>query len=181
MWVDLAFTNTPNEAWTQDTTNLTGGTWRQIADISNVENLVGTVHSDKLWGDANDNVLFYTGGLDRFDGRGGTDTADFSRFGSAVWVDLAFTNTPNEAWTQDDTDLVGGTWREIADLTNIENVTGTAHADKLWGNAGVNRLEGGAGNDTLTGRGGNDTSSSAPDLGRTRSPTSPATEPLPAT
>ena len=42
-------------------------------------------------------------------------------------------------------------------LRNIENLTGSAHADTLTGNAGANVLKGGGGNDTLAGGGGNDT------------------------
>jgi Ca2+-binding RTX toxin-like protein len=155
VWVDLAYTGTPNEVWTRDTTNLNSGTWREIADVAGIENLVGTVHSDLLRGDGNNNILIYTGGLDQLDGRGGVDTADFSRFGSAVWVDLAYAG--REAWTRNGSTVTSGTWREIADLANIENLVGTQHSDLLWGNNGVNRIEGGAGNDTLTGRAGNDT------------------------
>jgi Ca2+-binding RTX toxin-like protein len=139
-----ASTSSIIEAWTRDRTDL-AGTWRPIVDLANVENLAGTAFNDLLRGDCADNLLFYTGGRDRFDGRAGIDTADFSLFGSAVWVDLAFTNT-----------LAGGTWREIADLAAIENLTGTRHADLLRDDGGANRLDGGAGNDTLTGRGGND-------------------------
>ena len=107
------------------------------------------------------------------DGRGGTDTADFSRFGSAVWVDLALHQDRNEAWTQT-TPTRRGTWREIADLTSIENLTGTDAADQLFGNANVNRLEGGAGNDSSPAAAETTSLSSAPAMGRTRSPTSPA-------
>jgi Ca2+-binding RTX toxin-like protein len=156
VWVDLQYTGTANEAWTRGTTDLNTGTWREIADLSDVENLVGTEHSDKLWGNAGDNTFFYTGGLDRYDGRGGADTADFSLFGAAVWVDLAYTGTANEAWTRDNAGLTSGTWREIADLAGIEAVEGSAFADDLRGNAGANRLNGGDGNDRLDGRGGDD-------------------------
>jgi Ca2+-binding RTX toxin-like protein len=135
---------------------LSSGTWREIADLANIENLVGTTHSDVLRGNGDDNVLFYTGGLDQFDGRGGGDTADFSRSGSAVWVDLAYTGPGNEAWTRYGSTLSSSTWREIADLANIENLVGTAHSDFLSGNGGDNRIAGGAGADTLVGLGGQD-------------------------
>jgi Ca2+-binding RTX toxin-like protein len=71
-----------------------------------------------------------------------------------VWVDLAHNGV--EAWTRDNAGVTSGTWREIADLANIENVTGTALADQLFGSDAVNRIEGGDGADRLTGRGGND-------------------------
>ena len=153
VWVSLAY-NGP-EIWTMDRADLSGGAWRAIGDLSNVENLVGTPFSDLLRGDGNANVLSYTGGFDTLDGGAGLDTADFSRFGSAVWVDLAYAG--NEAWTRDRADVNSGTWREIADLASIENLVGTGGADKLLGDATANRIEGGAGDDVLTGRGGNDT------------------------
>jgi Ca2+-binding RTX toxin-like protein len=162
VYVDLARTGSgDNEAWTRDggDVNPGPGTWRAIADLANVENLVGTVHSDKLYGDGNNNTFFYNGGFDLLDGRGGTDTADFSLFSSAVYVDLARTGSgDNEAWTRDraDVDPGPGTWRALANMDAIENVTGTAQADRLLGNDSANQLQGGAGNDTLTGRGGND-------------------------
>ena len=37
-------------------------------------------------------------------------------------------------------DLASGTWRAIADLANIENLRGSAYADRLIGDAGVNEL-----------------------------------------
>lgn len=42
-------------------------------------------------------------------------------------------------------------------LSGIEDLIGTAAADKLTGDSNANRLEGGAGNDTLAGGAGNDT------------------------
>ena len=56
--------------------------------------------------------------------------ADFSRFGSAVWVDLVIAG--REAWTRDGSTVTSGIWREIADLANIENVTGTAMQTSCW-------------------------------------------------
>ena len=58
---------------------------------------------------------------------------------------------------RDGVNLESGAWREIADLSNIENLVGTSWADNLLGNDTANRFEGGAGDDTLAGRGGNDT------------------------
>jgi serralysin len=152
VWVDLQYAG--REAWTMDRVTLSGGTWREIADLAADENLVGTAHADYLRGSAGNNILYYTGGLDTLDGSAGTDTADFSAFGSAVWVDLQFAG--REAWTMDQITLSGGTWREIADLAAIENLVGTAHADYLRGSAGNNVLSGGAGDDTLGGSGGMD-------------------------
>ena len=97
-------------SWRCGPANLTTGTWRAIADLTSVENLAGTAYDDQLRGDGGSNgFLSYTGGHDLLDGRGGTDTADFSHFGSAVWVDLTYADA--QAWTKDQADLTAGTWR----------------------------------------------------------------------
>ena len=45
----------------------------------------------------------------------------------------------------------------VANLTSIENATGSSHDDVLIGNSGNNVLNGGGGHDILTGGGGDDT------------------------
>lgn len=144
------------DVWTRDTNNVDAGNWRQIASLTNVENLVGTSGNDYLQGGAGANTIFYTGGLDQIDGVGGVDTVDFSRFGSAVWVSLSYPTY--EAWTQDASgvNLVGPAWRAVADIINVENITGSAYADDLRGDSSANRIEGAAGNDTIMGGGGAD-------------------------
>ena len=104
---------------------------------------------------AGNDTLEYTGGVVTLDGGADTDAIDFSSFGSAVWVDLAYPGP--EVWTRDGADVLSGTWRFIADLQNVENVVGTDFADDLKGDGGDNVLTGGAGNDLLEGDGGNDT------------------------
>jgi Ca2+-binding RTX toxin-like protein len=118
---------------------------------------VGNTFSNRITGNSGDNVLGYTGGLDVLDGAAGTDTADFSRFNFAVWVDLAYAAGPHEAWTLNSTNASSGTWQRIADLMSIENLTGTPFDDLLAGNAAANRLDGGAGDDKLFAAGGDDT------------------------
>lgn len=93
-------------------------------------------------------------GMDLLDGGSGTDVADFSRFGAAVWVKL--THTPMEAATRDSIDLASGVWRDIANLVSVENVPGSAYADEIHGDGFGNEIVGGAGNDLLTGNGGPD-------------------------
>ena len=152
------------EASTRDQPNLDSGTWRTTADLVSVENVTGSAYADRLTGDTGNNQLLggagndrlsYTGGLDTLDGAAGIDTADFSAFGAAVSVNLAYAGY--EASTRDQPNLDSGTWRTIADLNSVENLTGSAYADRLTGNPGSNQLEGGAGNDALTGADGADT------------------------
>src|SRR5262249_46056019 len=88
------------------------------------------------------------------DGGEGSDTADFSSFGKALWIDLNANG--REVKTRDTGDLNSGTWREIVDLNGVENLVLGSGADEVWGSEDANRISGGAGNDTIHGRGGND-------------------------
>ena len=48
IWVDL--TNIGREVWTRDTADLTSGTWREIADLNAVENVLGGNMDDSILG-----------------------------------------------------------------------------------------------------------------------------------
>jgi len=129
-------------------------------DSANV--LDGGRGSDTVLGaGGNDTLRFWSypndGSFDHLDGGADTDTADFSMFDFAVWLELGFGGI--EAWsklTQEAT-VDGGPWTSIADLDNIENLVGTFWHDTLRGDDGANRIEGMFGNDVLTGNGGQDT------------------------
>ena len=152
VWVDLLYSGV--EAWTSNTsvaTELTSNT--QIANLDNIENVIGTSGTDLVWGSAGDNVYRFTGHAsgtyDYFDGRGGNDTADFSLCGTAVWVDLDYAGI--EAWSS-----LTAANEQIADLDNVENIVGSAFDDVLIGDSGANVIAGGYGNDQLTGGAGPD-------------------------
>ena len=117
--------------------------------------MTGNASNNLLSGGNGNDRLSYTGGLDTLDGGAGGDTADFSAFAAAVSVNLGYAGY--EASTRDQTNLDSGTWRTIADLANVEHVTGGAYADRLTGNTGNNVLEGGGSHDALTGGDGADT------------------------
>ena len=102
-----------------------------------------------------DDMVSYTGGYAIVDGGSGTDTMDFSGFGSAVQVSLE--TAGDDVLTRDASHLNSGTWRTLGNLIDIENVVGTSFDDELNGSDGANELLGGAGNDLLSGLGGNDT------------------------
>jgi Ca2+-binding RTX toxin-like protein len=144
------------DAWRLDdvTLNAVGGAAPVVftsgADTVTLPALGGTFNT--LGGD---DKLVYTGGPVTIDGGTGSDTLDFSQFGSAMWVNLS-SNGP-EIKTQDRPDLSSGTWRSVGDVTQVENLVGTAYSDFLQGDNGANTLQGGDGNDTLTGAGGADT------------------------
>jgi serralysin len=124
------------------------------------DRLEGGLGFDGLYGDAGNDTLvgnyeYSVYGVDYLDGGEGTDTADFSAHGDALWIDLMYDG--REVWTCDGADVVSGTWRQVADLVSIENLIGTGAADQMWGDNGANRITGGAGNDLIDGRGGDDT------------------------
>ncbi|GAA4018580.1 beta strand repeat-containing protein [Actimicrobium antarcticum] len=115
--------------------------------LSGVENLIGTAQDDSLTGNASANLLDGGSGNDVLDGgagadvlKGGTgnDTVTYTNSDAAVTVNLLTgTNTGGDA--------AGDI------LTGIENLTGSAFADRLTGDDGDNILDGGSGNDILEG------------------------------
>src|SRR6185295_12577226 len=115
--------------------------------------------NDLLYGGQGDDTLVISvnapGDFVTADGSLGTDTLDLSGFAAAAWVDLVTNGA--EVRTKDQADLTVGTWRDVADVARVENVTGTAYADQISGDAGNNILIGGGGADVLDGRSGNDT------------------------
>lgn len=138
---------------------------------SGVEGLIGSDYIDRLYGDAEmnilqgglgDDLLFGGDGDDHIQGQSGddtlaggaggdslaggegADTVDYFDSGEAVSVDL-------DVGTGSGGDAEGDT------LTSIENVIGSEFADVLIGDAADNRLEGGRDADTLIGGEGDDT------------------------
>jgi len=121
--------------------------------------IVGTAGNDTLVGTAGNDVIAGLAGDDTIDGAGGddvicgglgndgitggtgVDTVSYAESATAVTVDLGAGTASGEG-----TDTLAG----------IENVTGSALADKLTGNASANVLRGAAGADTLDGGPGDD-------------------------
>lgn len=132
---------------TSGNNSLTGTIQNDVLDP-----LAGNDTVDALGGD---DVILYSDGFDIYDGNTGNDTVDFSAFASAVWVDLDY-GSNYEAWTVDLPNALSGNWRAIADLNNIENVTGSDFHDRIWGDNSANIIRGGLGNDLLKGEGGAD-------------------------
>jgi len=130
--------------------------------IANVENVIGSTHSDTIIGDGGNNTLLGGDGDDAInggdgddflyggsgnnvlDGAGGTDWVVYSQAPSAVTVNLT-TGTAQNGYGGTDT------------VIDVENVIGSSFADTLTGNSGANTLFGNDGDDVLDGRGGADT------------------------
>ena len=116
------------------------------------DSLAGEAGDDRLSGGDGDDVLLAGSGNDWlageagddvYDGGSGVDMIDFSAAAGPVVVDLSKRTASGEA-TGTDT------------VTSIENVRGTAFADRLTGDKNANVLSGGAGDDVLRGLGGAD-------------------------
>ncbi|MFK7862282.1 MAG: beta strand repeat-containing protein [Granulosicoccus sp.] len=118
-----------------------------------IENVQGSAEADLLIGDASSNTIFGDAGDDRIAGRagddvlsggGGIDTVSYVDAANGVIASLAdgVANNDGDAGTDQ--------------LTDIENLTGSANNDILEGSSGSNVLIGGAGDDVLTGLSGAD-------------------------
>ena len=109
------------------------------------DTLEGGTGDDTLNGLAGNDTLIGGVGADALDGGTGTDTVSYAGSSAAVTVSLVAgaTNTGGDA--EGDT------------LSNIENLTGSAHDDSLTGDVNANTLSGGAGDDRLWGDAGADT------------------------
>ncbi|WP_018716246.1 calcium-binding protein [Brachymonas chironomi] len=109
------------------------------------DTLFGGNGHDTLLGDTGNDLLEGGAGNDILDGGSGIDTANYSRTGAAVTVNLTKS-------TRQDT--LGAGWDT---LIQIENVTGSRYGDRLYGNSENNTLRGENGNDILSGGAGKDT------------------------
>ena len=115
------------------------------------DTLIGKGGRDELRGEDDDDVLEGGAGADDLNGGKGKDTASYENSPGGVTVNLeADTASGGDAEATVD----GVT--SYDELTSIENLRGSAHADTLTGNGEANVLEGGGGADTLTGGGGAD-------------------------
>ncbi|MGQ0685617.1 calcium-binding protein [Bradyrhizobium sp.] len=165
------------DRWGRDTiASIAASSSPFIAGTNGNDTLIGSAVAQNIYGEAGDDTLDGQGGSDLLygglgndhlvisvsnagdlvtvDGGVGTDTLDLSGLGVAAWVDLVTNGA--EVRTTDQADLNSGTWRDVADVARVENVTGTAFADQISGDAGNNILIGGDGDDILDARSGDD-------------------------
>lgn len=120
-----------------------------VDTLYDVENVVGSIYADELYGNSQDNTFYGLDGNDTIDGGNGNDTVDYS------YAETAVTINNGSHLTSGYTITVSGT--DTDTIANIENFIGSDQNDSLIGSSAANIIEGGAGNDTLGGGPGNDT------------------------
>jgi serralysin len=113
--------------------------------FSGIEVVVGSAFADRLSGSTRADVLIGGGGNDRIAGGSGIDTASYADAGAGVKVNLGLSGAQDTLSAGIDT------------LSGIENLTGSAFADRLVGSTGANRIDGGGGADVMSGGLGDDT------------------------
>ncbi len=126
------------------------------------DTLSGALGNDTLAGGDGNDSLSGGDGVDRLEGQDGNDTLD-GGLGADILIGGGGSDTVSYAGSKLGVtvslsmgigmggDAQGDSYKEI------ENVLGSANADRLTGNAGSNNLSGGGGNDMLAGLGGADT------------------------
>jgi Ca2+-binding RTX toxin-like protein len=147
--------------------------------------LTGGAGADTLNGGAGNDMLIGGSGADKLNGGDGLDVVSYASSHTGVTLSLAAGGMTNADASQNgvqppapvvitcpDDDLNDGNGSSFVDpsytalngvtdatgdtFINIENVLGSAFADKITGNDSDNRIDGGAGNDILNGAGGID-------------------------
>ncbi|MFO1039085.1 MAG: calcium-binding protein [Geminicoccaceae bacterium] len=113
--------------------------------LTNINQVIGSAFGDTLLGSGGAEFFFGGAGADTIDGRGGIDRLDYGFEGGSRGI-VANLAAGTIIDTTGATDIV----------SNIEQVKGTALADRLLGSALADRLEGGDRSDFLQGNGGND-------------------------
>ncbi|MGK9247973.1 hypothetical protein KXS07_36910 [Inquilinus limosus] len=121
------------------------GGWADGDVLVGIEEVVGSVHDDRISGDGAANRLFGGDGYDRLMGRGGAD-------------DLYGENGADVISGGDGGDeLAGGAGEDVLGGDDGDDrIHGGAGGDTLQGGNGRDRLDGGAGADVLTGGAGGD-------------------------
>ena len=154
--LDVEFSGVSNPGLSQNGVVTSFGAGASTIEATDIENVIGSNFDDRIFGNAEENVLLGLDGDDTFHGFAGADTVD----GGAGTDIFLF----NQATGSVNVDLEAGTAGANV-LISIEDATGgnfddtlrgTDGANNLDGRSGDDRLYGGDGRDTLTGADGND-------------------------
>jgi len=121
-----------------------GDTGSRIVGNGAANILTGGIGDDKLFGGDGNDRLEGGAGRDYLDGGAGIDTVSYAHATAGVVVSLAVSGTQNTRGAG------------VDQLLGIENVEGSAFADRLTGDAGANVINGLDGADVMIGGAGND-------------------------
>lgn len=125
--------------------------------LYDVRHLQGSAWADTLIGNLQNNRLEGAGGADTLEGAGGADTLVGGAGSDTASYSLYAPLSGSAGLTVSLDARVVGTQDAAGDVfDSIENLTGSAFADRLVGDAGANVLQGGDGSDTLEGGAGAD-------------------------
>jgi len=120
------------------------------------DTVVGGTGDDFLFGDSGNDLVSGAGGKDRMDGGSGADafyggngndSVDYSTRVDGIGVIASIDGNANDGYPNEGDNI----------FSDVENIIGTAFADRIVGSEGPNSLMGGSGDDTIDGAGGNDT------------------------
>ncbi len=145
-----------------NTTSLFGAATITLSQDSliSIENVIGSNYGDRIYGDANNNILAGGNGSDVLYGGNGSDTVSFMTNSGAVFVDF-FGRYALETNTITGTVMSSDTILSTDYYFEFENIIGSRFGDRIYGNAADNVLSGFGGNDILYGDAGSDTISFA--------------------
>src|SRR5215211_3382413 len=145
----VSYANSPKKMLINLTGQVTTDADGVTDTLSGIENAVGSVFDDAVYGDGANNILDGgPGGFDQIFGGGGSDTVSYASAGRAVLINLAGQVTADGV--------------ETDTLSSIENAIGSRFNDTIHGDDGNNVLDGGTdGSDQIFGGLGSDTVSYA--------------------
>ena len=130
---------------------------------STIEDIVTSGGADAIWGNDADNTVVVTGSGENgpvfFDGRGGSDTVDFSELSlpnANTGIEIHLNQTTADGGQSDliqisylSGDCAAETGAPVAQVQDVENVVGSCGDDVIEGDSNDNVLAGGGGSDTF--------------------------------